>query len=90
MLQDGGEIVLGACYVDSDATRIKQEENYQKMGMSIVTDWEDSFTATKEGFWSQRFSPEKLYHYLNFVDSTKISFTTLDTYNFAMQVRIKK
>ncbi len=90
LLEQGGEIVLGACYIDSDATRIKQEENYRKMGMTIITDIEDSFTATKEGFWSQRFTREKLYRYLNFADPNKISFTALDTYNFAMQVRIRK
>jgi hypothetical protein len=28
--------------------------------------------------------------YLSFVDPTKISFTPLDTYNYAMQVRIRR
>lgn len=58
--------------------------------MTKITDEEDSFTATKEIFWSQRFTKEKIYHYLKFVQRDKISFIPLDTYNYAMQIRIKK
>lgn len=90
LLNPGGEIVIGSCYIDSEATRLKQEESYHKMGMSVITSQEDSFTATKEGFWSQRFTKEKLYSYLSFVEPSKISFIPLDTYNYAMQVRIRK
>ncbi len=90
LLHPRGEIVIGACYFDNESTRLKQEAAYQKMGMTIITDAKDSFTATKEGFWSQRFTKEKLFNYLHFVDPTKICFTPLDTYNYAMQVRIKK
>jgi SAM-dependent methyltransferase len=90
LLEPGGEIILGACYVDNNATRLIQEETYRKMGMTIITDADDSFTATREGFWSQRFTPERLYRYLNFADPSKISITPLDTYHYAMQVRIKK
>ena len=90
LLQPTGEIIIGACYIDNDATRLKQEHSYQKMGMTIISDAEDSFTATKEGFWSQRFTAEKMRQYLTFVSPKKISFTALDTYNYAMQIRIKK
>ena len=90
LLNPGGEIVIGSCYIDSDATRLKQEESYHNIGMTVITSQEDSFTATKEGFWSQRFTKEKLYSYLGFVELSKISFIPLDTYNYAMQVRIRK
>ncbi len=90
LLNPGGELVLGACYIDNDSTRQKQEESYNKMGMTVITDAEDTFTATKEGFWSQRFTKEKLYNYLHFAAPEKIIITPLDTYNYAMQVRIKK
>jgi hypothetical protein len=90
LLNPGGEIVIGACYIDNDATRLKQEESYHKMGMKVITGKYDSFTATKEQFWSQRFTKEKLYNYLSFVAPANISFTPLDTYNYAMQVRIRK
>lgn len=90
LLNPGGELVLGACYLDNDSTRQKQEESYNKMGMTVITDAQDSFTATKEGFWSQRFTKEKLYNYLHFAAPEKIIITPLDTYNYAMQVRIKK
>ncbi len=89
LLVAGGEILIGACYIDNEATRLKQEESYRKMGMTVITDENDSFTATKEGFWSQRFSREKLYQYLPFAKPANFHFTPLDTYNYAMQVRIK-
>jgi SAM-dependent methyltransferase len=90
LLNPGGEVLIGACYIDNDSTRQKQEESYRKMGMTVVTDEKDSFTATKERFWSQRFTKEKLHSYLHFVDPRKIVITPLDTYNYAMQVRIQK
>nr|WP_315158558.1 class I SAM-dependent methyltransferase [uncultured Flavobacterium sp.] len=90
LLAPQGEVVLGACYKDNDATRMKQELSYQKMGMTIITSPEDSFTATQERFWSQRFTKEKLYDYLPFVAPQQFAFKDLDTYEYAMQVRIKK
>jgi hypothetical protein len=90
LLNPGGEIVIGACYLDNAATQLKQEESYTKMGMSVITDKEDSFTATKEQFWSQRFTKEKIFNYLDFIPREKFTFTPLDTYEYAMQVRIKK
>ena len=90
LLVPEGEIVLGACYKDNDATRIKQELSYQKMGMTIITSPNDSFTATQERFWSQRFTKEKIKRYFPFVAVSKIAFKDLDTYDYAMQVRIKK
>lgn len=90
LLNPGGEIVIGACYIDNDATRLKQEASYRKMGMTVITDEKDSFTATKEGFWSQRFTREKLLRYLSFIPAEKFRFIPLDTYDYAMQVRILK
>jgi SAM-dependent methyltransferase len=90
LLLPGGEIVIGACYIDNDKTRERQEAFYKKTGMSIITKPSDSFTATKERFWSQRFTKSKIYNYFHFVQPEKISFIPLDTYEFAMQVRIKK
>ncbi len=90
LLNPGGEIVIGACYIDNDNTRKKQEAFYKKMGMHIITTEKDSFTATEERFWSQRFTREKLYNYFHFVQKDNISFIPLDTYDYAMQVRIKK
>lgn len=58
--------------------------------MTVITDAKDSFTATKKRFWSQRFTKEKIYQYFKFVKREKISFTPLDSYNYAMQIRIKK
>lgn len=90
LLNQNGEILLGACYKDNNATRLKQELSYQKMGMTIITSPEDSFTATKERFWSQRFTKEKIIRYFSFVPENNISFMDLDTYEYAMQIRIKK
>ena len=90
LLAPDGEIVLGSCYIDNDNTRKKQEAFYRKLGMNVITDAEDEFTATKERFWSQRFTKGKMLNYFSDVPSEKILFTPLDTYNFAMLVRIKK
>jgi hypothetical protein len=90
LLSTGGEIVIGSCYIDNDNTRKKQEAFYKKIGMTIITDAEDTFSATKEKFWSQRFTKEKMYNYFSYVEPGKIIFTLLDTYGYAMQVRIKK
>ncbi len=90
LLNQGGELLLGACYLDNESTRLKQEESYKKMGMTVITEPHESFTATKEGFWSQRFTTEKLHNYLHFVNPQNIIITPLDTYNYAIQVRIKK
>ena len=90
LLNDGGEVIIGACYLDNESTRRKQEESYHKMGMTLVTDEADSFTATREGFWSQRFTKEKILNYLSFIPGEKFTFTALDTYEYAMQVRIRK
>ncbi|CAN5687979.1 hypothetical protein BH10BAC2_BH10BAC2_04010 [soil metagenome] len=90
LLNPDGEIVIGACYIDNESTRKKQEAFYTKMGMTIITDEKDTFTATKERFWSQRFTEQKLLNYLSFAAPEKISFIPLDTYDYAMQSRIKK
>jgi hypothetical protein len=90
VLKSGGEIVLGSCYIDNDNTRKKQEAFYKKIGMTIITDAKDEFTATKERFWSQRFTKEKIWNYFSYVQATKITFTPLDTYDYAMMVRVKK
>jgi SAM-dependent methyltransferase len=90
LLTTGGEIVLGSCYIDNDNNRMKQEAFYRKLGMTVITDAQDEFTATKERFWSQRFTKEKMLNYFSYVSPGKILFTPLDTYDFAMLVRIKK
>ncbi len=90
LLHKNGEIILGACYIDNDNTRKKQEQSYIRMGMKIITNENDSFIATKENFWSQRFTEKKIKTYLPFVSPKKIDFYLLDPYNYAMQIRIKK
>ncbi len=90
LLLPGGKLVIGACYIDNESTRLKQEESYNKMGMNVITTPEDSFTATREGFWSQRFTKEKLLKYLSFAPPENITITPLDTYDYAMQVSIKR
>ena len=90
MLNANGEILIGACYIDNENTRKKQELSYKIIRISVITDAKDSFTATKERFWRQRFTKEKIYSYFEFVKQEKISFTPLAPYNYAMQIRIKK
>ena len=67
LLLEDGELIIGACYIDNKSTRLKQENFYKKMGMTVLADEGDSFTATKKRFGSQRFTKERLYNYLLFV-----------------------
>lgn len=90
MLSNGGKIVIGSIYRDNDFVRKIQEDFYKRCGMSIITSTKDSFTATKEGFWSERFSEQKIYNYLSWIPREKIEFIRLDDYNFALMVIINK
>ena len=89
-LNPHGELVLGSAYLDNHATREKQERFYRHFGMHVITGEQDSFTATKELMWSQRFTPERFLHYLSAIPRRNFSFIPLDTYNFAVMVRIQK
>jgi SAM-dependent methyltransferase len=90
LLKHNGKIVLGSIYIDNDINRIRQEEFYKKCGMTVITTKNDSFTATKEGFWSQRFTKDKIYDYFSWLNKGKIKFIQLDNYNFAQMVIISK
>jgi SAM-dependent methyltransferase len=90
LLNPNGEIIIGSMYIDNEETRKKQEDAYKYWGWQIITDKRDCFIATKEGWWSQRFTKQRIYDYLNFIPKNKISFISLDTYDYAMMVRIKK
>lgn len=90
LLSSEGEIVMGTIYIDNDSTRKKHEEFYKSLGRAIITNEKDSFIATKSKHWSQRFTKQKIYNYLSFIPKMKISFTPLDTYDYAMMVRVKK
>lgn len=86
LLTKGGKLMLGSIYLDKDSTRQRQEEFYRKCGMTVITPPSASFTATKEGFWSQRFTRQRIYDYLDWIDQKDIKFVPLDTYDFAMAV----
>lgn len=90
LLNPGGKIFLGSVYIDSDNNRKKQEEFYKKCGMKIITTEKDSFTATEEGFWSQRFYDTSLYRHLSWVDKDNLKIIPLDKYKFAEAVILSK
>lgn len=90
LLKDNGKIVLGSTYIDTDTNRIRQEEFYKKCGMAVITSKNYSFTATKEGFWSQRFTKKRTYDYFSWVKRNKIKFVKLDNYNFAQMIIVSK
>ena len=90
MLNLNGEIIIGSMYIDNEGTRTKQENSYRHFGWIILTDNRDCFTATKGGWWSQRYTKQRVYDYLPFIPKEEISFIPLDTYDYAMMVRIKK
>lgn len=90
LLNQNGELIICSMYIDNKETRIKQEESYRHFGWTVITDERDGFAATKEGWWSQRYTKQRVYDYLSFIPKKKISFISLDTYDYAMMVRIKK
>ena len=90
LLIDGGKLILGSTYVQSLATRLKQEEFYKKCGMQVITTEKDEFTATREGFWSERFTDEKIRSYLDWIDPKNITFINLDNENFARMIVVEK
>jgi len=90
LLNENGEVVIGSMYVDNEETRKKQEDSYVNFGWEVITDEKDCFTASSEGWWSQRFTKERVFDYLKNIPKSKFSFIPLDTYDYAMMVRIKK
>lgn len=88
MLKKNGMIILGSCYYQNDATRIKQENFYRQLGMTVITNEKDLFTATREGFWSQRFTSDQIKKYLENAGFKKIKKINLDDYNFAFQAHL--
>jgi SAM-dependent methyltransferase len=88
MLTPGGEIIIGSMYIDNEATRKRQEDAYRDFGWSLITDERDCFTASKDGWWSQRFTEQRIFDYLPFAQKRNISFIALDTYDYAMMVII--
>lgn len=88
MLKKNGLVILGSCYHQNHSTRTKQENFYRQCKMTVITDAKDSFTATKEGFWSQRFKPRQVKKYLKHAGFKKIKLIDLDDYAFAFQVQM--
>lgn len=90
ILNPGGQIIIGSVYIDNKKTREHQESSYRQFGWEIITDERDCFTATKDGWWSQRFTKKRIINYLPFIKKENIYFLPLDTYRYAMMVKIKK
>jgi len=90
LIQPSGKLILGSLYKNNEPTAAKQREFYKKCGMTVISKPTDPFTATKEGFWSLRFSEERIMDYLDFVQPEKIELRDLDTYDFAQMVIVSK
>lgn len=90
LLKPQGKIILGSTYINSEETRLKQEAFYKKCGMTVITSERDSFTATREGFWSQRFTIDQIYSYFPWTTKENITCISLDDYNFARMVIVSK
>lgn len=90
MLLPGGAVVLGSVYRNHPRTRMRQWDFYHKCGMDILTNEDQDFTATRQGFWSQRYSEDRIRQYFHFADQDTIEFIHLDPYEFAMMVVVGK
>ncbi len=58
--------------------------------MTVISSKETPFTATKEGFWSLRFTEERIKDFFDFLRLENIELRPLDTYDFAQMVIITK
>jgi len=90
LLKEKGKIVIGSIYWDNSYVRKLQEDFYKTCGMAVITSSKDLFTATKEGFWSERFDQPRILSYLSWVPRNKIELIPLDDYSFAFMVIIHK
>jgi len=90
LLREKGKVVIGSIYWDNSFVRKMQEDFYKTCGMSVITSSKDLFTATKEGFWSERFDQHRILSYLSWVPRNKIELIPLDDYSFAFMVIIHK
>lgn len=90
LLRDGGKIVIGSLYHDSYLAKKVQEDFYRKCAMRVITSIKDLFTATLEGFWSERFDENRIHEYLSWASPSKVNVIPLDDYNFALMVTIDK
>jgi SAM-dependent methyltransferase len=90
LLQPSGKLVLGSVYKDNESTAKRQREFYKKCGMTVISRFNDSFTATKEGFWSLRFTKKRIMEFFDWIDPEKIKLIDLDNYRFARMVVISK
>jgi len=90
MLGENGKLFLGSVYIDTDVNRKRQEKFYKKCGMTLITSKEDEFCATKEGFWSEKFTRDKIYKCFYWVNKRNIKFSPLDNYNFAESIIISE
>jgi SAM-dependent methyltransferase len=89
LLRPSGELVLGSVYIDNTSTEERQRQFYENCGMRVITET-TPFTATQEGFWSFRFTEKRIKEFFDWIDTEKIRLIPLDTYNFAMMIRINK
>jgi SAM-dependent methyltransferase len=90
LLRESGRIVIGSLYFDNSFTRKIQEDFYKGCGMTVIISSKDAFTATREGFWSERFDQSKIYNYLSWIPKDRIDIISLDDYSFAFMVVIHK
>lgn len=90
LLNINWEIIIGSMYMDNESTRKHQEQSYKDFWRKVITDERDCFTASSEWWRSQRFTQQRIYDYLPTIPQEKIEFIPLDTYEYAMMVKIKK
>jgi SAM-dependent methyltransferase len=90
LLRPSGKLVLGSVYIDNPSTAKRQREFYEKCGMTVISRPTDPFTATKEGFWSLRFTEKRIRELFDFVKPEYIEIRPLDTYDFAQMIIVSK
>jgi len=86
-LKDGGKLFL-TVYKDVPETEAAQREFYKKTGQTVVTSLGSRFVATKENFWSVRWTKESMLSNLKAcgIESTQVKFNNLNNVAWLVEV----
>jgi SAM-dependent methyltransferase len=86
-LKPGGELLL-TVYKDKEETREMQKHVYTITGMHVNSKDTDPFVSTEEGFWSVRWTKERMISIMEQVGISKSQVNFIDLNDISWMVRV--
>jgi SAM-dependent methyltransferase len=86
-LKPGGDLVL-TVYKDKEETREMQKYYYSSVGMHVNSKDSDPFVSTVEGFWSVRWTEERLFSILDQIGIEKSLVRFIDLTDISWMIQI--